>query len=255
MNTIQPTYFSERETARRYHFYRPKVQEIILRKVARQMAELPLESALDVACGTGDSARALCQIANRVVGVDTSKAMLAYAEGNGLETRHLAAERVSELDERFDLLSACMAFHWLDLDLAIPEMKSVTRPGGYWLIYNFAFDGHSHSEAFNVWWKEVYLRDFPAPSRGTMNMKGRVSDDPDMERVWEESGELGLRFSLDELVMFFTTQSNVEAATRKGYSFEEIEALLKGYLEGIDISGKFLYRYWVELLRFGGASS
>lgn len=249
MKTAQPTYFSESETARRYHFYRPKVQEIIVRKVAKRLGLAPLQSALDVACGTGDSARALQQIARRVVAVDISPAMLTYAKGPALETRLLPAERLSELDEQFDLVSACMAFHWFDSDRAVEQMKSVTRPGGHWLVYNFSFAGHSRSETFNTWWQAVYLNDFPAPPRGVDSLKEVVANDRELTRVWEDSGVLPVRFSLDELVMYLTTQTNIEEATRRGYNYEEIEALLKGYLQGIDISGPFQYRYHLELVQ------
>lgn len=105
-----------------------------------RLALRPGESLLDVGCGIGDVARsvaALVQPGGRVVGIDSSAAMLtvarARAEADGIDATFRVGDAlaIDEPDASFDACRAERVLQWLpDMDAAIQEMLRILRPGG-----------------------------------------------------------------------------------------------------------------------------
>jgi len=71
--------FDSDQAARRYARARPYYHGSALRLAVRQQEIGPARLAVDVGCGTGLSARAVRDLADRVVGIDLSAAMLRTA--------------------------------------------------------------------------------------------------------------------------------------------------------------------------------
>jgi len=107
--------FDSDPAARRYADGRPYYHRSAL-DLAREQREIgSAKLALDVGCGTGLSARAASDLAEHVVAVDPSAAMLRAAR------RHprvgyliAAAERIPLGEAVADLATAGGAFHWFD---------------------------------------------------------------------------------------------------------------------------------------------
>jgi len=248
---ITDAYFAHAEAAKRYEKYRPKTHGEIIRRLLPCFEKPPLESALDVACGTGDSAAALRLSARRVVGIDRSSEMLQYAKGRCDRTELLPAESASKLGETFDLISTCMAFHWFEQESVIPEYKKVTRPGGYWLFYNFGFAGHRTSSAFNEQCDQ-YSRRFPSPARNRASAVHLLEADPELELLCAEEGQLGLTFDPENLIGYLTTQSNVEQRVQEGTPYHVVEQQLRDLFRVIPDDDGFLYRFRFELYQYQG---
>lgn len=95
---------------------------------------------LDVACGTGESTRALRRRfpGSRIVAFDVSPYMAAVAERKlagdpDIEVRCLDAERMPFEDGSFDLVTASLLFHELPRAVSpavLREMRRVVRAGG-----------------------------------------------------------------------------------------------------------------------------
>lgn len=119
------------------------------RRRAVQLAEVrPDDEVLDIACGTGDFARAFSKAGPRaVVGCDFAHEMLARAAGR--EDVHLRwceadALRLPFPQGSFSIASCAFGvrnFH--DLDVALGEMLRVLRPGGRAVILEFTRPGHA----------------------------------------------------------------------------------------------------------------
>ena len=92
-------------------------------------------NAIDIACGTGDSTLPLLRIAEDVIGIDSSEAMLRYAKHKGLTVKRASYEDLTENGE-YDLVSTCMAFHWFDRTKAIETYKQISAREAIWIIYN-----------------------------------------------------------------------------------------------------------------------
>jgi SAM-dependent methyltransferase len=100
----------------------------------------PGESLLDVGCGIGDVARAaaaLVQPGGRIVGIDSSDAMLTVARGrakaDGIPVTFRVGDALAlgEADASFDACRAERVLQWVpDIDAAVGEMLRVLRPDG-----------------------------------------------------------------------------------------------------------------------------
>lgn len=103
---------------------------------------------LDLCCGTGHLAAALCAQGYRVTGLDGSKAMLEFARRNAREAAFIRADaRAFNLPERFQAVIA--AFDSLNHLMNLAELTQVFRnvyaallPGGI-----FLFDLNMEDEA------------------------------------------------------------------------------------------------------------
>jgi ubiquinone/menaquinone biosynthesis C-methylase UbiE len=93
---------------------------------------LPLRRVVDVGAGTGKLSRQLAALGADVVAVEPDEAMRAVFARVLPEIELLAgsAEEVPLPDESVDVATAAQAFHWFDLERALPELHRVIRPGG-----------------------------------------------------------------------------------------------------------------------------
>jgi SAM-dependent methyltransferase len=111
-----------------------EIEQPIVREI---LDGLPIGVALDAACGTGRHTTYLASLGHKVIGVDTSPAMLALArekvpEGEFHETD---LHDVPVPDDSVDLVVCAIALsHVPDLGPALTEFARVLRPNGHLVI-------------------------------------------------------------------------------------------------------------------------
>ncbi|MGP9498815.1 class I SAM-dependent methyltransferase [Halomonas sp. AOP43-D1-4] len=243
-------YFTEVGAGKRYDQYRPKTHQAVVQKMQQHIKGRRFERVVDVACGTGDSTVPLLAFGHNVMGIDSSDEMLAIAHKRGLSVRKADYSDLPQ-QGRFDLISTCMAFHWFDGARAIASYKAASSPGAVWLIYDFAFAGHTTSEQFNHWLRNEYFKRYPSPPRNRFDDM-KLADDEELSVIASDCGWLPVEFTLEPLIGYLSTQSNIEEATRTGKKLDAIAAELRQELSGIDITGAFKYAYSYEILEYMG---
>lgn len=154
--------------AERYHRHRPYFHPRVIDAIRTRLAlaqSLPV--ALDVGCGTGHSAMALRAIADRVVAVDGSEAMLAAAPAvDGIDYLCAQAETLPFTNSSFPLITVSMAFHWFDRDRFLAEAVRLLEPGGWLVLYGYNYTKvMSHEPGFPEWVKGSLLKRYPLTSR------------------------------------------------------------------------------------------
>jgi ubiquinone/menaquinone biosynthesis C-methylase UbiE len=89
-------------------------------------------SVLELGAGTGKLTRVLVELGHDVHATDPDAAMLAVLEEKlpGVRTAVASAEDIPLPDASVDAVIAAQAFHWFDLDRALPEIARVLRPNG-----------------------------------------------------------------------------------------------------------------------------
>jgi SAM-dependent methyltransferase len=138
------------------------------RTLRRALAGETPRVALDVACGTGLSTRALAELGIDVVGVDVAPAMVARARADtALPYAVAAAEALPLAAGTVDLVTVGSGVHWFDQRRFAAEAARVLRPGGGLLLYEHA--GPTLPDpAYPDWLRGTYLRRFPTPARGAL---------------------------------------------------------------------------------------
>ena len=210
--------FDRESVAARYADGRPRHHaEIIARIKALLSVTGKLGRALDVGCGTGLSTQALLEVADRVDGIDSSEAMVAAAEASE-ELRYsvASAEALPYPDACFDLITVSSALHWFDRDRFLAEAARVLRDGARLVIYENGFPGVMLSNPdFQAWARDYYSR-FPGPPRDRSPLTDDAAADYGMQFVARRQYSNVVEFSLPELSLYLSTQTNAIEAIENG---------------------------------------
>jgi SAM-dependent methyltransferase len=221
-------YFGEDEAAARYARYRPYVHDLIAARIGAVTGRVA--AALDVGCGTGQSARALLDWADRVMGADISAAMLAHVPHTpGLSVVETPAETLPFADASFDLVASGLAFHWFDQPAFLAEAHRVLRAGGWLALYNHGFTGVMIDDpAYEAWHRNVYYDRFPDPPRNLQTGGEGQWAEAGFAAVHQDIFTNDILLSLDDWAGYLTTQSNVIARLEDGGAhLDEVGAWLK----------------------------
>jgi ubiquinone/menaquinone biosynthesis C-methylase UbiE len=98
------------------------------------------QTVLELGAGTGKLTRVAADLGHDVHATDPDEAMLRILEREvpGVRTAQAGAEEIPLGDASVDAVMAGQAFHWFDLDRALPEIARVLRPGGrICLVWNY----------------------------------------------------------------------------------------------------------------------
>lgn len=227
--------FAHVTAAERYARSRPYYHPIVISQINRTLAlRTPVHRALDVGCGTGQSAIALLDVAQEVVGVDPSPAMLAHAPSSSRLTFIVApAEDLPFPEEHFDLMTVAAAFHWLDRERFLAEAARVLRPGAWLVLYDNAFLGTmEENTAFTSWLRHAYITRYPAPPRHRRPLTEDEAWRHGLRLASTERYTNIVAFTSQELVAYLLTQSNVIAAVEEGQEqVDEVSAWLASAVE------------------------
>lgn len=213
------SFFGFQTAAQRYARSRPYFHPQVMAMIRQQLGLTGrLPQALDVACGTGQSTVALAEIAQRVVGVDASGAMLAQAPvKRGIGYLQAAAEAVPLASGAFDLLTVALAFHWLQREKFLTEARRLLRAGGWLVIYNNGFTGEmAENPSFRAWSHGGYQARYPTPPRNRAPFTDEQAGQFGFVFVARETFRNRVVFSPTALAGYLMTQSNVIAAVEQG---------------------------------------
>lgn len=154
------------------------------------------------------------------------------------------------------LLTVCSGVHWFQIDLFLQESHRVLKEDSWLILYdNFFISEMENVPAFNKWFPEVYLKKYPSPPRNNSydwSNKNLLSKGFSLEK--EETFKNQVSFSKEELILYFTTQSNITAAVEnKSATYTEIEFWLNKELTAF-FSDKnthqiISYGNWVKYLK------
>ena len=161
--------FTSKGLSATYAKYRPVYSKDVLNIITQYMkceGNPGFNTALDVACGSGQSTFFLCGSFQRVIGVDVSETQIEEAkikkESSGyskVEFKVGDAHNLPIETSSVDLLTCAMAWHWLDAEAFYTEAKRVLKPGGCLAVYGHGVnvdDNIRVKRAFKMFHDELF---------------------------------------------------------------------------------------------------
>ena len=227
-------YFNPKSAAERYAKGRPYFHPQVVSRIKAylSLAE-PVAHALDVGCGTGLSTLSLKAIARHIVGIDNSAEMIALAPPDPqIEYVVAPAENIPADDHDFDLITVSSVFHWLNRSAFFVEARRVLRSHGWLIVYDNYFSARmEENSAFHTWGREHYFTRYPSPPRARVGFGAEESEKDGFQFVGQEDYQNLVKFSVETLVDYLVTQSNIIAAVEGGK--ERIEDVRQWLTESV----------------------
>jgi ubiquinone/menaquinone biosynthesis C-methylase UbiE len=215
---MKTEHWSNRAAAERYAKGRPYYQRQVIGRI-REFLKIQdqLPRALDVACGTGLSSIALKEIAQRIAAYDVAHDMVSVATSDPRIDYLIArAEATPFATACFDLVTVSSAFHWFDFDRFRRELIRVLRPGGYAVVYDNYFTAQAREiPEFRQWNREVYAKRYPIPPRHALPNPDDFQSQ-ELSALGKETHENTVSLNRDQLIEYYLTHSNIEAALQSG---------------------------------------
>ncbi|UCF79479.1 MAG: methyltransferase domain-containing protein [Candidatus Eiseniibacteriota bacterium] len=227
-------YFTDGMDWARYARSRPNIHPTAVRLFRSFVgSDLRFCLALDVGCGTGQSTVALAEVAERVIGIDSSADMLKHATPwPNVEYRETRAEATPFRDGEFNLVAAGQAYHWFEHGAFLAESHRLLREVGWLLVYTSWFTGEIREEpAFRDWFEKEHLGRYPTPPRDRTPLSEELARKHGFELRGQEEflNELGM--TLEHFTDYQLSTTNIIAAVREGTeSFDNAERWLRDSL-------------------------
>lgn len=243
-------YFGDGMDAERYARARPRIHRTAIERFrALSRLRAPFSLALDVGCGTGQSAVALTEIAKSVIGIDPSADMLEHAaEHPDVEYVLSAAERTPFGDGRFDLIGVAQAYHWFDHDAFLTESHRLLQMRGWLVVYTSWFTGEMKGEpAFAEWFTSEYLSRYPTPPRNGAPITRSLAREHGFVFHGEEEFGNEAAMTIGRFADYQLSTTNVIAAVERGpESFDGAGRWIRSSLE------RFFAGQLERVFRFSG---
>ena len=212
-------YFAPQSAAERYAKGRPYFHPHVVNHIKDYLSLVePVTRALDVGCGTGLSTISLKAIARHIIGIDNSAEMIALAPlDSQIEYFVASAEHIPANANDFDLITLSSVFHWIDRSAFFVEARRVLRPHGWLIVYDNYFSARmEENRAFQSWARERYFTRYPSPPRAPVSFGTEDTQKDGFQLIGHEDYQNVVKFSVETLVDYLVTQSNIIVAVEGG---------------------------------------
>ena len=175
---------------------------------------------VDLGAGTGLLTRAVAAAAGHVIAVEPDDRMRAVLAGRspGVEVLAGRGEAIPLPDASADAVLVSSAWHWMDADLAAPEIARVLRDGGR---FGVIWTGRERTPWLRTgeWFGTGYRGQDRDPTAADLaTPRGRQVALPDsvlFRNIETETFQFTRRMSIPDLVEWLTTYSHVITASEE----------------------------------------
>ncbi len=210
---------------------------IVARAAALLELKPPLDAALDLGCGAGLSARPLLRLARKVVAFDVAHVMsvAAGAVASPVLTLTARAESLPFRSASFDLITAAGSLNYTEPAAVFREAARLLKPGGCFVVYDFAQGCVSSSTPALAAWFDLFLSRYPLPPGEALQLDPAriVGLAGDFTVVVCDLFRMPVRMDARAYRAYLMTETNVAAAIRDGTPETEIRRWLRGSLTPI----------------------
>ena len=245
--------FSTKDISKQYAKFRPVYPQTVSNIITSYMkssGNVSYRTAVDVACGSGQSTFLLCDSFEEVIGIDISKSQIEQAEIKAAENHHRNvkfivgdAHNIPIESATVDLVTCATAWHWLDADLFYAEAKRILKPGGFLVVYGHGFritNNDRMKRAFDLFIQEMFLCDcFSEQNMHVLNEYKAV------KLPFSESKRIEFEFpqksSLEQLLGLISSTSMYKSYCQKFTDNTLFDRIRAGYEAHVNIVEEFSF--------------
>lgn len=235
-NVTMQNPFDSPRLAAGYASARPAVHPKVIELVQRHLKlKRRVNNALDVGCGAGLSTRPLTALAENCFGVEPSVAMLRLSARVAPAARFAAgkAEEIPFRTGAIDLMTAAGSLNWADLGRFFPEAHRVLTRCGQLIIYDFSQGANSpETQALAHWHCEFKTRYPSPPCQAIVPRQLRLAEHG-FRLDQQQPFALAIPVEPDFYLDYAMTETNVEAAIRRGVPESEIRSWCQSTLDAV----------------------
>ena len=138
-----------------YQRTRPVAPAELFDEAVRLAGLAPGDRVVEIGPGTGQATRPLAERGLRVLALEIGAGLADRTRRNLadldiVEVRHTSFEAWEPAGERFDAVTACNSFHWIDHDVRFAKPAAVLRPGGHLVLLSTPVAIADDADRF--WW-------------------------------------------------------------------------------------------------------
>jgi ubiquinone/menaquinone biosynthesis C-methylase UbiE len=124
-----------------YTKVRPSYPSEVYDEIAADLRAVPVDLAVDIACGSGQSIDGLKRIAKKIIGVDIGPNLLADARKRHADVTFIqgSGEEPGLEPGIADLVTIATAFYWMDRPKVIGNVSSILKRRGAFAVYKYDF--------------------------------------------------------------------------------------------------------------------
>ena len=208
---------------------RPYLHNQVIEQFQKDIPKKQFHHGLDIGCGAGLSTKALKQICDKVVGVDASSEMISvakkvYETNQGYNFVVSKAEEISDLKEKFDIVTAAGMIQWVNQEAFLTNLNAIMNDDSYVLIYDFGIsDQMKDNVAYTIWWNHSYLKEFSKPFRNERDWTNQDVKKYGFSMINQIYLEMEYEFNLESFIKFMLIQTNVnDKIEGEGRCIEEV---------------------------------
>lgn len=150
MGRLERSGYSAPGFAERYDACRPRPPTVLVELLPRLAGMERPALVVDLGSGSGLSARAWAERAERVVGIEPNPAMRRHAEhltdAPNVEYRAGSSSSTGLPDTAADLVTCSQSLQWMEPEPTFAEIARILRPGGVFCAYQYESLQTSHWE-------------------------------------------------------------------------------------------------------------
>jgi len=226
------SYFKTATVSKGYAKSRPYFHPVVIKRIKSYLGlKRKYQRALDVGCGAGLSTLALKEIAEHVIGVDSSKAMIDSAiKDERIEYNNYPAEYLP-FDWEFELITLAGSINWINRADFFREAKRLLKDDRFVVVYDNTILGIMEEDSdFENWYQGTYLQKFPKPPRDESPITKEEARGYGFDFVHSETYSNKVKFSLNRFLDYLFTQSEITVAIENQNS-DSIRDCLSSSLE------------------------
>jgi ubiquinone/menaquinone biosynthesis C-methylase UbiE len=226
--------FTGDEFVKTYDKFRPTPPKEILLQALNYLNKSKASLVLDLGCGTGISTQVWNDFADKIIGVEPSKEMIAVASkknsSSQVEFINGYSNEIPLPSNSLDVIACSQSFHWMEPKSTLKEIDRLLVKNGVLVIYDIIWPASVNLE-YEKAYNELFINIDKATSKLDQTIAVKWNKGNHLENIVKSNHFKFTKeayfhktedLSKEKLIGLAMSQGGLEALLKKGFSKKEL---------------------------------